>query len=445
MSDASTSGLFEEFSDKARREADRVVGELTRLRFDAQQVSRVLKALALPVPDEIASFLGTRGPVVSPPATASLQPPVSRTGSDAHATAPSVTPRDGGDAAPTVRDVTTRKRRGPAHPGIEAVPEELRAMPSAQGRGPLNGRISAATAQKRVYDYIREHPGMLAAEIARELEPDNVEAIERHVTRLQQGENPLVVKNGKRRLPKWSSPGRGRVGHEVVARDVVSDPQTAARPNEAKPAAKPSNETPPSDSSPDIARREPETPGSTDDAGPERVSGAVAQVKVRDWFAANKSHQTGAYTVDQVADSLGLDKAITQFCLDLFVDREHPMLTRTHEKGVVRYSYVPITPIERRVVSGSDTPVRTNAPVGRGVPVPGTGKRSPIPNDDVRELVEDIRKAGGDVRPANTGHYQVLDANGKPFPALQIASSPAGAGRTPQNDRARVRKVLPIP
>lgn len=216
-------GFVQEIHQRTQVEVEEVLRDLARLRFRADQVRRVLEALGLPVPDEITfltaeSVLRVSRPEPTPsPVEPAAAPPVPE---------PAPDPSSSGDAAdgpaadappppaetPKPPEGETAGRRPPSHPGIEAVPEELRYLPAAQKGGPLTQRISAARDQDAIYRIAQERQTFVALEIQAALtEEMPKDRISKHLKEM--AEAGLFEATGVNRFPAGHD-GGGKASKE---------------------------------------------------------------------------------------------------------------------------------------------------------------------------------------------------------------------------------------
>jgi hypothetical protein len=176
---------------EAEQEATAIVADLTRLRFRADQVSRVLRQLHLPIPDRLGVLLDEPAALAPAPKdepVGQIEVPVTRKpepepvqhvtvglGSRRSAVHPSSTgDTTTGSHGPGTYTTRHGEVRGvPTHPGIEAVPVYLRHVPAARAGGPIGQRIATAEFQKRILDDVLAHPTAISNEVAERLGMNN--------------------------------------------------------------------------------------------------------------------------------------------------------------------------------------------------------------------------------------------------------------------------------
>jgi hypothetical protein len=138
--------------------------------------------------------------------------------------------------APAITLVPAR-RLAPVHPGIEAIPEELRSMPAAKTGGPLGQRIIAARKQLAIVQKAVEFGDtFIGTEIAVVLTNITEPNVRRHLCALADA-GVGVKKTGNTRFARGVS--TGRVGTEYVAIGVTPAVAAPAAPPPAVPAPAP--------------------------------------------------------------------------------------------------------------------------------------------------------------------------------------------------------------
>jgi hypothetical protein len=167
--------VYERHRDKIEAERDAVLADLVKLRMRSDQVIRVLRTLKLPVPDELVN-LSAYGALAdaqkwpTTPAAAAqpepAQPPVQPTPAPPPATEPAPAPdrepvQPQEPASPQTPPAPARPASGRgavAHPGPEALPPELRTMPSAAKNAPVAVREQVCREELAVVERLQQEP-----------------------------------------------------------------------------------------------------------------------------------------------------------------------------------------------------------------------------------------------------------------------------------------------
>lgn len=402
--DRASVGFADRIQAEARQEADRVLGELKRLRFDAHQIVRVLRALDLGVPEDLASFVGD-----APQLGATLE----RISLENRETAVEESPET--ESPETERKPEPRRPEKTVLPPGQEFPEHLAKMPAAQGRGPLSPRLVAAKKQRQVLDALAAQKNAVAGEIAREVEGIPVARVSDYLRMME--DCGLVRRTGRNRhdpvkLAEAHREGRhpGKASVEYVAVQESAEPGLSERPA---------------------------SESSSVDAGAERAAELErsAAVAVRD-FAVSAGD---AFSPRQVMEETGLEES------DVRTE-----LTDLLRRGVI--AFVGMDDLELYEYRKPDGPgaaadldakrrergvfVGGTGSSSGGAPVAGTGGKVRAANPDVQKLIDAARQQGCKISHAPNGHFEVRAPNGA---RLLISSTPSNP-RTILNDRARLRR-----
>lgn len=350
-----------------------------------------------------------------PPSSVSVRPStVGRTGPPARpplkvehvtvkakgAAKPAVAPK------PAVKEPARIKpKRGAGNPGIDAVPEHLRGMPTAKGRGPLGPRIAAAKGELKVYEFVRENPKAVGPEI---LEGTGLSKSQTGSYTRNLIEAGLVKHTGKERLAKGQV--RGRTGKEVVVVEGALPPTQAPRPDvdrggtvagSVSTASRPTRESGDTASTRGASPSRSETSVSGSSGSPsstasgrgqtaseaERelnegaartgtdLTGAALLAALRD-FAVSMDDK-GAFGVSQAADAVGIPVASAEFGLQLLAEQSRgAIVIDVGMPGLARYEYNKIKGPGAAAQRDHNTAKARGAGNGEGAaPVAGTGRK----------------------------------------------------------------------
>lgn len=388
-------GFVTRVEREARAEADRVLADLRRLRFRADQVVHVLRALKLDVPPELRRITEGRAEPVNAPAVAPKAAP--EAAREPAGGAPPSPPVARPESAPEGREEPEPGKspepvKSPEPEG--SFPEHLRPYPPARKGGRLDQRIRVAENMHVIAEFARSVPtfvvtevapvvGMPAARVAdycRELERAGV-AIER---------------TGRNR--RAAGQEDGRAGVEYRARREAAAEEAAAAEETAEEAA--------------LSRTE-----------------ADVLARVRDAVVK----QSAASTVAGIASEVGAPAPVVREALKALEGRG--IVEDVGLPGSELYEYR--KPTDAGAAARLDAARRAveNGGGGGSAPVAGTGKGLRISHPEVRRLVEDAQRAGGRISAA-AGHYAVECPQGR----VVISATPRSS-RTVLNDRARLRRA----
>jgi hypothetical protein len=403
-------GFAERITRETREEADRVCRELARLRFDARQVQRVLKALGLNVPYEIEWAASDRtvimtGMSVTPvaperapagaPAPEATEEAAGSSPEPATAEKPSTEPEPvAAGKPPKERPAAGGKpRQSPTHPVTPGDwPDDLKMMPAAQkSGGPITQRRKAAEKQLAVYREVEAHPTRIPSEVAKATGLTGAAAADA-LRELQRAS--LILRTGKNRREPGKNVGRASVEYRPLVR-LREDAEKAPAP-----AAPPRTEV-----------KLAEVPRAT-------------RMAVDDFIA--KRGVGGQFTLTEVIMAFpGASEAILKSAVDRLVGQEK--LARDGQTYAVL------------VCADLDAPKkRGSGPRLAGQGVAGTGKKGSltIQNPELRKLVTEAERAGAKVSRTANGHLQYVLPGGK---TVFGASTPRGSSSI-QDDRAKLKR-----
>lgn len=234
-------GFAERIERETREEAERVCAELTKLRFDARQVQRVMKALGLTIPREIAWAASEKTVMIvdelpeQPPA-ASPAPAASK---EAAGSSPEPATAETAPIESAAEPVKPPKQR-PSAGGTPRVaadvdwPADLMAMPAASGNGPVRPRRVAAEKQLAVYNDVEAHRTRIPGEVADAvgMKSETVASILRELHR-----HGMIVRTGVNRRKPGQKTGRASVEYRPLVRlkDPAEVDQAPAKPKTPAP------------------------------------------------------------------------------------------------------------------------------------------------------------------------------------------------------------------
>lgn len=373
------------FAERVRKDAEaeaaRVLAELERLRFDAHQVTHVMRALGIPVPLLVAALADATADAPERPVPPPVVPPVV-------VPEPPVDDEPVGEPEPVKPRPEVRKSVLP--PGQEA-PEHLQPMPSMRGKGPLAPRLRVAKEEYAVLQAVNAAETSITSEVVKRLggELNDAKAGVRLRALADAG---MIRRTGRSRFGAAGRPPAG--GRASVEYAPVQEPK------------------------PDASDAQP-----VEDGGPEAAA-------VRD-FAVG---QAEGFTVRQLVDATEIPE-----------ERARVELTALLRRGVVEYVgmddlelYAYVKPQGPGAAAELDRRRPAEGSVTHGsVPVAGTGKPMKVSHSEVAKLVRDAESAGCVVTHASNGHFAVKTPDGK---RLVISATPSNP-RSVLNDRARLRKA----
>lgn len=390
----------EGYHDRVKRESleesDAVLADLERLRFRADQVLNVLRALKLPVPAKL-------GALMFEPAPADTETMVYE-----HKAVP-VDPETAErqrrlyEEALEVKDTATAKDK-PKRSVASPPPEHLREMPAVRkGQWRPTTGIPAAERQLKVYEFIREHPDQLAVEIADQLglSPHSVGTDVKEMVRLG-----LVRVTGTRRR---KGAEQGKVGNKLQVADGFP----------TKPVPSPGTDR-------DDTAAEPAS-------GPNLDQGVLNLVR-----AAFRDREGRTVEPQTLARKLGLSvHKVVASCAAL---HEAGSLER-HGSGGPGTTYVWHKPSD----AGPGNPRRNGDSKSKGessgsLPVAGTGRQVRSASPEVNALLADCRKAGATVE-HGSGHFIVRWQGHLGMVRAEVRATPGGdSQQAVEFDRMKLRR-----
>lgn len=495
--------IREGFADRVAREAteetERIVAELDRLRFDAIQVERVLRGLALPVPYDLLVAIGkvpldedgrstaAAEPLDEPEAPEADTPPgfddlpspaaplvgyqrevgaqnaqkvvdwleengparlgaivqgvglakgntsrhlskleeeglvihVNSAWDVAGRTTPRLAPPKPGLPKPEAetddRKVAKPPRKSPTFTG--EVPEHLRHMPAAKGRGPLGSRTAAAEKQLTVFNDVQEHGPVVKTETMRRTGlPEHIVAAALRTL----DDAGLLQRTGRNRFDsdkvnKGGHKGRTGVEYDVLPPDErpVAEPPVAPTTPVPEPQAEQTPE-PPQDRTADLTYME-----------------AVAVVR------DNVTRRVGVFGPSEIAEQVQLDVETVTDCLNELV-RHGTLRDESPSDDLRLYEFAkPEGPGRAAELDAQRPTGDTTNGSGGGAPVAGTGRGLRTGNKLSQVLVDQCVKAGASAEKVGNGHIAIM-ANGK---RVLISSTPRSESSV-QGERSRVRRIL---
>jgi hypothetical protein len=447
-------GFAARIERSAHNEADAVMADLARLRFRADQVARVMRALKLPFPDGLqflldpeptyhypedgaTDFAGTaaappetepEAPPAPPPPPRRPAPPEAPEAEPPSSAAP--TPAEPVASAQAAPDAPERTRKSPVSPGPEALPEHLRRMPAASGNGPLTTRIKAAEGQLKVYEDIKANTGSLPPEVAdrTELPADRVG----HYVR-QLEDAGLIERTGRQRLKRGAA--QGRVGNEWR---VTSALHAVPRPAEAQEAA---SSVPPQRAGAQEAPADSAPPAAHTDAAPVAQSGSSTSdviTTARNWIVEQGEE---AFSPSRFAEAVGVSPEAGMQLLQLFADRG--IVEDLSSPGCLLYSYSPprepgrAAELDRERAKARTAEEMDASRNGSGVPVAGTGRTRWSGDPATQALCERAERAGALVEKGR-GHIVIRNAVTR---ARVIVSSTPSGGNSPDKTKKRLAAI----
>lgn len=153
----------EGFADRVQREANEeavaVLADLSKVRFRADQVVRVLRALGLVVPPELAELVGgtVKEPPQPPPPPAEAKVPERQEATDGgQVTEPPPAPAK--EQAPPPAPARGKVGGVVQHGGVEVMSEHLRGMPSAKKNMPVGDRTRICEEELAIVKAVEEQP-----------------------------------------------------------------------------------------------------------------------------------------------------------------------------------------------------------------------------------------------------------------------------------------------
>lgn len=433
---AEPEGFATRIQREAREEAETILAELVRLRFRADQVGHVLRALKLPYPDGLQALLtggrldggpdlqtdlgvpvplpagyplapAEEGPVILP--RGRTEPPDEPEPPEpAAAAAAAPTPVEPAAAAQRPRETPEAcqrrlreeaaerreagvTRRTPTHPGAEAMPEHLRRMPAASGNGPLNPRIVAAKNQRTVYEDIRDNPGSLPPEVAARVGmPEG--RVGQYVRAL--AEAGLIEKTGTRLKHGVTT---GRVGNEWR----VPRPRVTVDLEDERDAPEVTAPVPPP-SAAEAACRPAARPVAEAGASPSTTEhGTDVITRARDWICGRED----PFTEVQFAAAAGIKLESARPLLVLFQERK--IVTDLSAAGMPLWEYEP--PLEMGAAAEMDRArakgLAAAAPRAEGsAPVEGTGSGRYSSHPATQALCVQAKALGATIERTGSGH-----------------------------------------
>jgi hypothetical protein len=440
---------------EAEQEAAAIVADLTRLRFRADQVSRVLRQLHLPIPDRLGVLLDEPAALAPAPKdepVGQIEVPVTRKpepepvqhvtvglGSRRSAVHPSSTgDTTTGSHGPGTYTTRHGEVRGvPTHPGIEAVPVYLRHVPAARAGGPIGQRIATAEFQKRILDDVLAHPTAISNEVAERLGMNNPAGRARvaiHMSALMRA--GLIRRTGINRRVPGNNVGKASIEYApplltgTAPVPHIDSGRAEVPPSQAAPAAAPTGAT--------VSAGD---PGRVD--GDSRTDPLTA---ARDWVVTREP--TEQFTAATLASAIRprLVEPITGdgalLILEGFIrkgwvtEHVHPPRRPDSVRPVRQFSYVPPSGAGRAADLDHERAKASTGRRGRSNPVAGTGKKQWSTNSRTDAACHAAQKRWGKDSVVETGggHIRVKPP-GKP--AIYVSKSPGVNNPAAELDRLR--------
>jgi hypothetical protein len=428
-------GFADAVAEAAAREAESVVADLARVHFRADQVLRVLRALNLPVPtalDALASppaRTGLDAPAPAEPERAPSAPaapaadqvddfdppssapsiPSDSLGGDlksngASATEPAGVGKSPGKAPAGVAKTTTKgkaKRKPPVFPGIEVVPEHLRAMPAAAKNGPPKSRIAAAEKQFKVYNYVKTQDTVVGNEVAEALQMQNGSQAADYLRQL--ADAGLIRRTGKNRHEKnYRAGAPGRVSVEYAPLADTSAPAVV------------------------------DTPTNGDDNDLQVLVNKVRKVLVD--FAGTDM------TIGEIAELAQVSRIAAVAVMGQLVANGSVRKKRPPGAKEDMFTYTkPNDPGKAAELDRKSRPVESPGARDGNAPVAGTGRGPRAANKEVQAVIDAAVRAGADPRDIHQsgGHWSIKGPKGR----VLIPSTPAPGGKSLMTAKSRLRSV----
>jgi hypothetical protein len=451
-------GFADRIQREAREESVAIMADLARLKFRADQVGHVLRALKLPFPDGLQALLSGEAlaPAEAPPETETEAPPAppGPPRRPAPPEAPEAEPP--ADAAPTPAEPVAsaqaapeEPRRGrtyvttdgvtrttPVNPGPEAMPEHLRRMPASSGNGPLGPRVKAAEAQLQVFQDIGQNPGTLPPEIGPRIGMTDGN-VGRYVRAL--AEAGLIEKTGVERFKHGAK--TGRVGSEWRVKGLTA--ATLPGGEEAP------GRVPPPEAAAASATTQPSAPtGGRPTGAPAAPSACTAEERrqvnavtaARDWIVDRGDDRP--FSPSEFADALGLTPEGGMQLLGLFAERG--IVKDLSTPGNLLYVYdKPTEP--GRAAERDHQRAKERAAAERhagqngGEAVAGTGRATRYSNHpDTQKLCERAKAAGAEVEKSGGDHIIIRNPTTKA--RVVLASTPSSGG-SPDKTKKRLAAI----
>lgn len=316
---------------------------------------------------------------------------------------------------PPAPEPAPRTRRPATQPGLDALPEHLRGMPAAAGRGPLTPRISAAQFQFDVLDTLRTsgETDLTARDIVGKLGlADDGASKGRVGMALRAHADAGYVTINQRRRSIGQERGRFSDAYRLTEQAGGVVPESPVREE--------------GDADPDDSGL-----SAFDEPTTEQVRDAIVRRPI------------GAFSPGQLARDEDWPREVTEERLralaqmgivsDESFDDDTLLFVYTPPKG-------PGQAAEQDARLRRDRQVmeetKANFPT-RGGQAPSGRQQQPT-NPEVRKLVAEARAAGASVAKAPSGHWEViLPGSAK---RVLISGTPRG-GRSVKNDRTRLRRA----
>lgn len=409
-------GFADRVAREAQEEAQAVLADLERLKFRADQVARVLKALELPLPtlwevrwrDPV--FLGAQ----ETPEPAELPAPTPGTSEPVEGPQePVLPPPPPAPAGPPAEEETVVPPE-PAVRGAE-VPEHLRKMPAARTGGPLKVRVATAEDQLRILNVCEDgRDTFITVELREHLPGMNQDRIGAHVKAL--ADAGLIQATGQNRRPPGVMIGKAAREYRPLRKRVLEPTATHVR----------------------EAKRQME-------ADAEAVCAPEDLAKVRD----HVTHRKDEFTPKQVSQKTMVKEKVVRAAFQLLISRGSLVFTRMTDTNDPEDVYRFVKPTDPGDAARADAGRREQErdQNGRGtshgsMPVPGTGPRlrASGPNAQaVNELLDELYDAGH-VPTREGGHFIIKSGHTR----LLFGSTP-GTHRAVLDARTRLRNVGILP
>lgn len=400
-------------AQQAEGEAQAVLEELVRLRFRADQVVRVMRALSLVVPRELAALTDAtvhfpdlaqeardgRTPVVPAGAVELGARGAAESPADPEP-APAPGPDPAGAQEAPVRRRKARGRRAPKH---------LSGMPAVKTRV-MTTTIARAERQKKILELVEDgRRTVVTQELMPLLEGLTADQIAAELRALAEAD--LIRLTGVNRFPAGHPGDRGKASKEYAPKVVAVPEPTATHVRETmqEHGIEPTGLNP------------------------------QALAKVRDEV---RTHPEGEpFTADVISRAVSCGLDLTKRCLVALMERE--VVTGTPVEDPALFAYQ--KPKDPGAAAKADMARRANgngngeehaAGFDQGA-VAGTGKRVRSSNADVNRLLAACEKAGAVVTHPTTSHFSVT-YKGK---RCVVHGTPKAGSRTLKDTETRLKRI----
>lgn len=360
-------GFADRVAREAQEEAERVLRDLAHVRFRADQVLKVLRALGLPTPDQLEEIAAA---ALDAELREEPPPPAPET----------ATPEPGEEPPPPVPEAQEPGEQ-PEHfkRDLSEFPEHLRRYPAAQKQGgTLTQQLKTAEIQHRITERVdrRGAIGLTSTvnEVAQEIPDVRVAAIGDHMRAL--ADAGIVGRTGANRLSAGQTRGRAGVEYESVhaEREEEPSPEPEAAPDEPDPEAWPKLE----EVRDAVVRRE----------------GIFSPRQVAERLASGEPGPTVMVIVEARLRHLAEQGIVS----DESLGEGMPLFEYKKPDGPGRAAELDAERSREAAASNNGT----GAP-----PVPGTGGDVRAGNKEVQEILDAARRAGGNVSKTGSDHYAI--------------------------------------